>query len=459
MSTFTSHIAPEQKASPLSKKERILFLDAIRGIAVLGILLMNSMAQGQPHIFYAFLNLDQPIFGKNYYAWVLEMGFFEGTMRGLFSILFGAGTILLITRLEQNRGHLDAADIYYRRILWLLVFGLINAFIFFWPGDILYSYALCGLVLFPFRKLSANKLLLISLVFLLIGTYRETSSLYDRKEIISKGKHVELLQKQHKKISDEQKGELDKWQKFRDRNNSAGMMKGAKEEFKKIKSSNYPQLFGFYRDVNMELQSIGFYNGWWDILMFFFLGMAFIKSGFLTGSKSIWLYVMGAILGISIGITFNFMGIKEMYAAKFDMVKLTESAPAELYQIRRLLQTFGYLCLLILLYKITPFKKLLNIFVPVGQMAFTNYLSQSIIMSTIFLTMGWFGHLQRYQIYEVVLGVWVFQIIFSTIWLKYFMFGPFEWLWRSLTYVKWQPIKKLNLDMPAQSTSATVAGL
>jgi len=459
MSTLSSLDASEQSASPLSKKDRILFLDAVRGIAVLGILLMNSMAQGQPHIFYAFLNLDQPIFGKNYYAWVLEMGFFEGTMRGLFSILFGAGTILLINRLEHNRGHLDAADIYYRRILWLLVFGLINAFIFFWPGDILYSYALCGLILFPFRKLSANRLLFCSLFLLLIGTYRETSSLYARKEIITKGKKVELLQKEHKKITDEQKGELEKWQKFRDKNNSAGMMKDAKEEFKTIKTSNYSQLFGFYRDVNMELQSIGFYNGWWDMLMFFFLGMAFIKSGFLMGSKPLWLYIIGAVLGIGIGVAFNFMGIKEMYAAKFDMVKLTESAPAELYQVRRLLQTFGYLCLLILLYKITPFKKLLHIFVPVGQMAFTNYLSQSIIMSTIFLAMGWFGQLQRYQIYEVVLGVWIFQIVFSTIWLKYFLFGPFEWLWRSLTYVKWQPIKKVRLDVQAQSTSATVAGL
>ncbi|MCZ4225511.1 DUF418 domain-containing protein [Pedobacter rhodius] len=433
-------------ASPLGKNDRILFLDAVRGIAVLGILLMNSMAMGQSHIFYAFLNPNQPMTGLNYYAWVLEMGFFEGTMRGLFSILFGAGTVLLINRLEKNRGNTDAADIYYRRILWLLVFGLINAYIFFWPGDILYSYALCGLVLFPFRKLSPQILWVGVFILLVIGTYRENSSLYNRKEIIVKGKQVELLKKQNKKLTETQQGDLEKWVKFREKNDVNGMIKDAKEEDDKIQKSSYPKLFAFYRDVNMELQSIGFYNGWWDILMFFFAGMALIKSGFITGEKSNWIYIIGAVLGIGISVAFNFMGIKEMYAAKFDVIKLTESAPAELYQIRRLLQTLGYLCLLILLYKIIPFRKCLNIFVPVGQMAFSNYLMQSIIGGIFFLAFGWHGKLQRYEIYEFVLAIWLFQITFSTIWLRYFLFGPFEWLWRSLTYLKSQPIKRQKVD-------------
>jgi uncharacterized protein len=442
MTNQSSQDALALAASPVEKKDRILFLDAVRGIALLGILLMNSMAQGQAHQFYAFLNLNQPITGKNYYAWVLEMGFFEGTMRGLFSLLFGAGTYLLVSRLEKTRGHIDAADIYYRRILWLLFFGVVNAFIFFWPGDILYPYALCGLVLFPFRNLSAKKLWIIALLLVVFGTYRETRMLYDRKETIAKGKQVELLQKQHKKLTDEQKGDLKKWEKFRDKNTSKGFMKEAMAEEKQVKNADYLTLFAFFRDVNMELQSIGFYNGWWDMLSLFFIGIALIKSKFLTGEKSNWFYAFIALFGIGLAIAFNFMGIKEMYAAKFDMVKLTESAPAELYQIRRLIQTLGYLSLFILLYKITPFRKILNIFVPVGQMAFSNYLMQSIITSIFFYGMGWYGYLQRYQLYEVVLSIWIFQIIFSHIWLRYFLFGPFEWLWRSLTYKKLQPFKK-----------------
>lgn len=442
MTNQSSQEAMALEASPVEKKDRILFLDAVRGIALLGILLMNSMAQGQAHHFYAFLNLNQPTTGKNYYAWVIEMGFFEGTMRGLFSLLFGAGTFLLISRLEKTRGHIDAADIYYRRILWLLFFGIVNAFIFLWPGDILYPYALCGLVLFPFRNLSVKKLWIIALLLVAFGTYRETRMLYDRKETIAKGKQVELLQKQHKKLTEEQKGDLKKWEKFRDKHSSKGFMKEAMAETKDVQQASYPKLFAMYRDVNMELQSIGFYNGWWDMLSIFLIGIALLKSGFLKGEKSNWLYGFIALFGVGLAVCFNFMGIKEMYAAKFDMVKLTESAPAELYQIRRLIQTLGYLSLFILLYKITPFRKILNIFVPVGQMAFSNYLMQSIITSIFFYGMGWYGYLQRYQLYEVVLAIWVFQIIFSHIWLKYFLFGPFEWLWRSLTYKKLQPFKK-----------------
>jgi len=122
-------------------------------------------------------------------------------------------------------------------------------------------------------------------------------------------------------------------------------------------------------------------------------------------------------------------------------------------------QTMGYLSLLILLYKITPFRTLLNVFAPVGQMAFTNYLSQSIITSIIFYAMGWFGYLQRYQVYEVVAGIWLFQIIFSTIWLKYFLFGPFEWAWRSLTYLKIQPFKKVRGNVAMETVSGTASNL
>jgi uncharacterized protein len=230
-------------AAPLNKKERILFIDAIRGIALLGILLMNSMAQSQAHWFYSFMNLNQPLKGPNFWAWVVEMGVFEGTMRGMFSILFGAGTLLLINRLEKTRGHMDAADIYYRRILWLLFFGVVNAFIFLWPGDILYSYALCGLVLFPFRKLSPRALWIGVFVLLAWGTYRESSGLYDRKATITKGKQAEALKAKHKKLTKEQTADLEKWHGFRDKNDSKGFMKQAADETKKVEKSTLRPAF------------------------------------------------------------------------------------------------------------------------------------------------------------------------------------------------------------------------
>ena len=431
-------------ASPLHKKARIIFLDAIRGIAVLGILIMNIMAQGQAHFFYNNMDLSQPITGPNFYAWVIEMGIFEGTMRGLFSILFGAGTILLLTRLEKTRAHLDVADIYYRRMLWLLVFGLINAYIFLWPGDILYYYALCGLFLFPFRKLSAQKLFICALILLIIGSYRETNALYDRKETISKGKTAEMLQKNREKLTGKQTGELKAWEEMKEKHSSKGIMTQAAEETKKVQEANYPQIFAYYRDVNMKLQSLGLFNSWWDMLLFFFLGMALFRSGYLTGESKIWIYLLVTIAGIGVGLWINYTELKMLYFLRFDEVKMIENTTGAYYQIRRLVQTLGYLSLLILLYKINPLKWIFRIFVPVGQMAFSNYLGQSIITSVIFLGFGWFGRLQRYEIYEIAAAIWVFQIVFSHIWLKYFIFGPFEWVWRSLTYQKIQPFKRVE---------------
>ena len=432
------------KAAPLAKKERILFLDCVRGIAVLGILIMNSMAQSQSHLFYDALNLNQPITGPNFYVWILERGFAEGTMRGLFSILFGAGTVLLLNRLQKQKKGLEPADIFYRRMLWLLAFGLINAFLFLWPGDILYPYALLGLLLFPFRNWSPKKLMWAVVFFVAIGTYRENRNLFDDKEMIAKGQLAQTLSEKKQALTEAQKDDLRKWEGFRERSSSAGYMDVAMKETKETreKSHSYVAMVEHLRDVNMRIQSVFFYNSWWDILMFFFLGIALLKNGFIEGKKSVGLYLVVAIAGIGVGLFLNYIQLKSEYVNRFDMVVLTQKWKFTDYQVRRLFQTVGYLSLLILLYKVTPVKKMLMVFAPVGQMAFTNYLVQSIIAAIIFYGMHWYGMLQRYEVYYIVGGIWIFQIIFSHVWLRYFLFGPFEWLWRTLTYWQLQPMRK-----------------
>jgi uncharacterized protein len=428
--------------SPVRQKDRILFIDGVRGIALLGILLMNSMAQSQAHFYYNTMDLRQPLTGANFWAWIVECFAFEGTMRGLFSILFGAGTILLLNRLEKQKKGLEPADIYYRRLLWLLIFGLINAFILLWPGDILYPYALCGLLLFPFRNWSPRNLLLGAFFFLAIATYRGNTELYHAKSVISKGLVVQALEKKKVTLNDTQKADLEKFRGMRDRQTKEGIAKQAVEEEKKVKGQNYFGVFRYYLDINMQIQSVGFYNGLWDILIFFFIGMALYKSGYLEGKKSNALYALVAVIGISVGLFLNYQTLHLQYQLKFDNYQYMQRWLFEYYDIRRVFQTTGYLSALILLYKLTPVRKLFRIFIPVGQMAFTNYLSQSIITSIIFYGFHVFGTLQRYQIYYVVFAIWVFQIITSAIWLHYFRFGPLEWLWRSLTYWKRQPMRR-----------------
>ena len=435
MSTTTS--------TPLMENQRVKLIDSIRGIALLGILLMNSMAQSQAHMFYDRMDPRQSMTGLNFFSWGAEVLLFEGTMRGLFSILFGAGTLLLLTRLIKKSNGLEPVDIYYRRLLWLLVFGLINAFIFLWPGDILYPYALCGLLLFPFRNLSPKNLLWIAFAFLAIGTYRENSDLYQQKKIISNGQAAEVLESKKQKLTEQQSENLAKYKGFKERNTQQGVIKAAVKEEKILQSQNYLTVFNYYKGINMTIESSVFYkNYWFDILLFLFIGMALYKSGFLLGKSSTSVYAIVAVVGIGIGLAINYVFVKEQYQLKFDQFQFAQKWKFSYYEIRRVFQTTGYLSLLILLYKAVPFRKITNVFAPVGQMAFTNYLSQSIITSIIFYGFAVYGKLQRYEVYYVVGAIWLFQIVSSHIWLRYFRFGPFEWVWRSLTYLKKQPMKK-----------------
>jgi uncharacterized protein len=118
-------------------------------MALLGILLMNIPFFANSYHLYYNLEILKEYSGPDYWCWWGVNGLFEGTMRGIFSMLFGAGSFLLLDRLEKkNIPGLSPADIFYRRLIWLLVFGLINAFVLLWPGDILYTYAITGLFLF-----------------------------------------------------------------------------------------------------------------------------------------------------------------------------------------------------------------------------------------------------------------------------------------------------------------------
>jgi uncharacterized protein len=430
-------------STPLRENERIKLIDSIRGLALLGILLMNIMAQSQSYVFYDKMDPRQSMTGLNFFAWAGEMMFFEGTMRGLFSILFGAGTILLLTRLIKSKSGLEPADIFYRRLLWLLVFGLINAFVFLWPGDILYPYALCGLLLFPFRNLSPKFLLWIAFAILAIATYRQNSDLYHDKEVIAKGETIAILEANKKPLTDQQKDDLAAYKTLKEKSTTAGILKEAQKDEKKLKGQSYLSIFRYFRDANMSIQSEGFYRGGiWDILLLMFVGMALYKSGFLTGKKSNTLYTIIAVVGIGVGLWMNYVSKHLAYTLRFDMFEIRKQLWFRDYEIRRVFQTMGYLSLLILAYKAVPIRRIMHVFAPVGQMAFTNYLSQSIITSVIFYGFGLFAKLQRYEAYYIVGAIWLFQIITSNIWLRYYKFGPFEWVWRSLTYMKKQPMRR-----------------
>ncbi len=152
---------------PVRSRERIQSLDLIRGVALFGILLMNITLFGLP-MAYSDPTVYGGATGANLWAWIITTVGFEGTQRATFSILFGAGLILLTSRLD-SAGRVDAADIFHRRALWLVVFGVIHAYLILWIGEILYFYGLTALFMYPLRKLSSRALLSMAAAGLVLG--------------------------------------------------------------------------------------------------------------------------------------------------------------------------------------------------------------------------------------------------------------------------------------------------
>jgi len=429
---------------PQGSKERIAIIDTLRGFAVLGILLVNINWFGMPFQYNMNLNLHNEYTGPNYIGRWFVNAFFEGSQRAIFSMLFGASTILLISKLEKRTGQLSPADVYYRRLMWLLIFGFVNAFMLLWPGDILYSYALCGFFLFPFRNLQAKHLFVCGLALMILSGTKSTRHLYLLKDMRSKGEFALQLEKKGGVLSEEQSADRKNWVEYTDMNNTETLRKQANKQYS-VLHKGYFEILKYYKVINEALETVNFYNNdFWDILAFFFIGMAFFKWNILSGDRSPGFYWVMLILGYTVGLTLAYLLIHADIATRFDDSKLADIIHVDFYQEKRLFMAMGHLAVVMLMYKYHIADRLLRIFSNVGRMTLTNYLMQSIICSMIFYGYGFkmFGMLQRYQLYYVVVCIWIFQVVFSNIWLKHFKFGPFEWLWRSLTYWKKQPMKR-----------------
>ncbi len=276
----------------IDPRQRIHILDALRGFALLGILLMNIPYFALPEEVVSNLNLRNEYSGPNFYAWWIIETFFEGSMRGLFSIMFGASMMLFTTRLSE-KAHIDStAEIYYRRLIWLLLFGLTDAFIFLWPGDILYSYALCGLFLFPLRSLKPKHLFLIAGILLILFTAKLT---YQRSEPLrtrAAAQAVSKIDTAKTKLTEDQKDALQKWKGYQERQKLETKKKEAAKAVRKTKGT-YASIFSYYADVNVMLQTSDFYqSGFLDCLIFMIIGIGLYKLKVLTSERSVRFYLI-----------------------------------------------------------------------------------------------------------------------------------------------------------------------
>ncbi len=410
-------------------------LDTLRGFALLGILLMNIVGMGMYVAAYDNPTVTGGATGANLGVWAVLHVLAEGKMRCLFSLVFGASIILLTSRLE-GRG--DAADIFYRRNCWLILFGIAHAYLL-WGGDILYPYALCALILYPFRNMTPKRLLITGFVVLGLTSLAYIGKGFDERDMLRKGASAEVAEKAGKVLTDEQKEELysyTQWKRFN--KPTPEILKQNTEQWR----GNPLQV------IKARAKFVGFFHSLpyyhplnWDIWSMMLIGMGLLKLGVLSGPRPSATYAKMAMVGYGIGIPVNSFTAWLIIRSNFDPV--TQSFTGVAYDIGRLSITLGHVGLILLLCKSNTFGWLTRTLGAVGQMALSNYILQSVLTAFLFTGYGlkMYGRLERYQLYYVVAAIWAINMIVSPIWLRHFRFGPLEWAWRSLTYWKRQPMR------------------
>ena len=436
--------------SPVQPQERIHTLDIIRGFALLGILLMNISEFSGPLDF----DYHPDLVGNgihhqwNIAAWALRWILFEGKMRFAFSMLFGAGVVLLTSRMEQRGAADKAADIFCRRNLWLLLFGIIHGY-FIWFGDILFIYGLTALIfLYPMRKLKPKTLLIAGACVLLALTPLVIAQALDERQTFTKAEAAMAIERQGKPLNDTQKANLKKLSDLQEKEN--------KDRIHDTEAMRGGYLQNTMRRSEREpaFQAMFYYQfGFCDFLGAMLIGMGLLKSGFLTGDLSTRAYFKIAAVCLPIGLGLGTLSAWRAIHAGFWQPSNTAWLLIP-YETTRALGAIGMVSVVILVVKVGRLRALTEALAAVGRTAFSNYILTSVLCSFIFngIGLGLYGKLEFYQLFPVMAGVWLVNVTASVLWLKYFRFGPLEWCWRSLTYWNRQPMRKTTEQKLAAAT-------
>ena len=394
---------------PTPPSDRITSLDALRGFALLGILVINIRVFSMPEQTLLNPTVYGDFTGLDYWTWFLGHVFAQAKFITVFSALFGAG-VLLFVESKEEKGQ-DAARLHLRRTAVLIAIGLLHAYLL-WYGDILVTYGLTGIFLLFVRDLDARRLTTLAGVFLLFVPSIELFAAVSigGEAIAAQWQPAEAAIREQ--VATYRGGWLDQMSH-------------------RVSSSFQRQTSGF----------IG--QSFWRVGGVMLLGMALYKKGVLTDERSTAFYrrlVAGGVVGVGIVVA----GVAYVEANDW-------SAGAALYwrqfnYVGSLLVAGGYVGLVTLFVRWRGEGLATRALAAVGRTAFTNYLLQTVVATTIFYGhgLGLFGSVSRVEAMGIVVAIWAVQVPLSVLWLRYFRFGPVEWVWRTLTYGEAQPMRLGN---------------
>lgn len=401
--------------------ERHLSIDAVRGFAVLGILLMNIVGMGLPSFAYINPSYAGGESAADLWTWAVNNVLTDGKMRALFTMLFGASAVLIAQRAEGSPpGPLQT---HYRRMFWLFAFGMIHAY-FLWWGDILVCYAVAGLFIFPFRKLNARAQIGVGAV-ILIGLIA--------KDLVEAG-HLQALYGAAT-APGASAATVKAWQ---DASLTVAAPPGLKAQELAGFGGGFLDALKSRANVAMLVQLVltpG--ESLPEAIGQMFIGMGLFRLGFFTLGWSSRAYgamiAAGYLVGLPITAWLTWMIWKSGFAPfELHRWEIWQAAPRPVIAL-------AHASVLLLLIRSGALRPVVNRLAAAGRMAFSNYLMTSIITTLVFcgFGLGLYGQLSRFQLLVVVAGVWAFILAWSRPWLARFHYGTFEWAWRSL--VRWSP--------------------
>lgn len=464
--------------SPIAVNKRIDAMDIIRGLALVGILLMNI--EWFNRAIAGLGSQDTSLTGIDHaVAWLIRC-FIEGKFYTLFSLLFGMGFAVMLIRAKAAQRPFGAW--FSRRMFALIVFGLLHM-VFLWGGDILHVYGFAGFLLLAwvtllkrerfkiydnpqaFFKLSVVWLSVPIFVAILAGIsygvmqdngeltalWQEERKVTERVEAIHARTDV-LSEKNNEEIAQQENTDLEPLSSQTDIEQQAQAIIAQQQELAAdeaeeiaaftqgsyIKATEYRLGFMLF----MLIFAIPF--SFMMLLPIFILGYWLVSSGVMKNYRQ-YTGVFKAIawVGISMGLVMETAGLLVAQHPVANQVSLILAVGETLFYIGQLVMTAGYFGLVMCLLSIEKWLQRLSVFAPMGRMALTNYISHSVILTSIFYGYagGYFGEISRAPQMLIVFAIILFQLLFSRWWLNNYAFGPLEWLWRCLSYKKLQSMR------------------
>lgn len=405
-------------------RNRIATLDIIRGVAVMGILAMNIVAFAMPQSAYMNPAAYGGATGINLATWAVDFVLIDGKMRGLFSFLFGASTLLVI---DQARAKSEnPARVHFARMFWLFLFGMAHLY-FIWWGDILHHYALVGAIAYLFRNASPPKLLAAALVLILMEVMMTANLPYiahTLESAMGAPQPSAATIRAYQALQD-MFGIMSPDRLARDLATHRG---------------SYATVFNDrLTDASQAPVNMLIFFGL-ETLAYMLLGMAALRSGMLTGEWPRERYRRWIAIGFGIGIPAQIALAAIMVLNGFSLFVVTLCA-VMLPTLVRPVMIAAWASLIVL--TVRPGSAIAARIGAAGRMAFSNYLFTSLICTSLFYGYGFglYGHLPRAALYLVVVAVWALMLLWSKPWLEHFRYGPLEWLWRSLARLRLQPMR------------------